>query len=80
MALELRPTCERCDRALPHQSTDAMICSYECTFCGPCAEAMQGVCPSCGGGLERRPARGTGQIADGREVPPADARAVAPSA
>ena len=28
--LELRPTCEHCNRALPPQSTEARICSYEC--------------------------------------------------
>ncbi|MCY7286349.1 MAG: DUF1272 domain-containing protein, partial [Cyanobacteria bacterium CAN_BIN43] len=31
--LELRPTCEHCNRALPPDSVDAQICTYECTFC-----------------------------------------------
>jgi uncharacterized protein len=30
--LELRPTCEQCNKALPPASLEARICSYECTF------------------------------------------------
>jgi hypothetical protein len=56
MALELRPSCERCDTPLPHDAA-ATICSYECTFCVPCAEAMAHVCPNCGGELVARPRR-----------------------
>lgn len=56
MALELRPACERCGAALPHDA-DARICSYECTFCPACAEAMASVCTNCGGELVRRPRR-----------------------
>ncbi len=56
--LELRPTCEHCNRALPPDSSDARICSYECTFCADCVENVIGnVCPNCGGGFERRPIR-----------------------
>jgi hypothetical protein len=56
--LELRPTCENCNRALPPASTEARICSYECTFCAPCAEGiLLGVCPNCGGGFAPRPVR-----------------------
>jgi Protein of unknown function (DUF1272) len=33
MALELRPNCEYCDKDLPPASTEARICTYECTFC-----------------------------------------------
>ena len=33
MTLELRPNCEYCDVDLPPQSTEARICTYECTFC-----------------------------------------------
>ncbi|MBL8368249.1 MAG: DUF1272 domain-containing protein, partial [Candidatus Accumulibacter sp.] len=29
--LELRPNCECCDRDLPPESPEAMICSFECT-------------------------------------------------
>ena len=56
--LELRPTCENCNRALPPAAADAMICSFECTFCGPCVtDILHNVCPNCGGGFERRPMR-----------------------
>ena len=56
--LELRPTCEHCNKALPPDSTEARICTYECTFCASCVENVIGnVCPNCGGGFERRPVR-----------------------
>ena len=56
--LELRPSCECCDRDLPPESPDARICTYECTFCAECVEErLGGVCPNCGGGFERRPVR-----------------------
>lgn len=56
--LELRPTCEQCNKALPADALDARICSYECTFCAACAEAvLQNVCPNCGGGFAPRPIR-----------------------
>jgi hypothetical protein len=56
--LELRPTCEHCNVALPPDSTDARICSYECTFCATCVErVLHNVCPNCGGGFVQRPVR-----------------------
>lgn len=56
--LELRPSCEACGRELPPDSTEAMICSFECTFCGACVETLlMNVCPNCGGGLCPRPIR-----------------------
>ena len=58
MALELRPNCEHCDADLPPWSTEAMICSYECTFCASCVEqVLHDVCPNCGGGFTPRPIR-----------------------
>ena len=57
MPLELRPNCECCDSDLPPASQDAWICTYECTFCTPCAEKLNHVCPNCGGNLVRRPVR-----------------------
>ncbi len=56
MALEMRTRCERCDTPLDPAAT-ARICSYECTFCPACTEAMAGVCPNCGGELVVRPRR-----------------------
>ena len=56
--LELRPTCEHCNKALPPDSLEARICSYECTFCADCVDkALANVCPNCGGGFEPRPIR-----------------------
>jgi hypothetical protein len=56
--LELRPTCEHCNKALPPASLEARICSYECTFCATCVESVLGnVCPNCGGGFVPRPVR-----------------------
>lgn len=56
--LELRPSCEHCDKALPPHATDARICSYECTFCADCVEGLlRNVCPNCGGGFMPRPVR-----------------------
>jgi uncharacterized protein len=58
MALQLRPNCEYCDKDLPPASTEARICSYECTFCADCAESKPGnLCPNCGGGFVTRPIR-----------------------
>ncbi len=55
--LDLRPNCECCGADLPPAS-DARICSFECTFCGPCADGLlMGVCPNCGGNLVARPVR-----------------------
>ena len=56
--LELRPVCENCGKKLPNESTEAMICTYECTFCADCvSEILFNVCPNCGGGFEKRPSR-----------------------
>jgi uncharacterized protein len=56
--LLIKPNCECCDRDLPPSSLDAMICSFECTFCRECATTrLQGKCPNCGGELVRRPVR-----------------------
>lgn len=58
MALQLRPNCEYCDKDLPAAARDAMICSYECTFCADCvAQHLHNVCPNCGGGFVPRPVR-----------------------
>lgn len=61
--LELRPGCECCDRDLPADSPDALICSFECTFCRDCAgQRLHGICPNCGGELVRRPIRPAGKL------------------
>ena len=55
--LQLRPNCECCDKDLPPQA-DALICTYECTFCATCVDdVLENVCPNCGGGFVPRPIR-----------------------
>ena len=62
--LLLKPSCECCDIDLPPESVDARICSFECTFCAPCADGrLAGHCPNCGGELLRRPRRPAGKLA-----------------
>ncbi|TMU56494.1 DUF1272 domain-containing protein [Flagellimonas algicola] len=56
--LEIRPNCEHCNKELPNTSTEAMICSFECTYCSTCAiEIFENVCPSCAGNFVPRPIR-----------------------
>ena len=56
--LELRPTCENCNKSLPTDSLEAQICSFECTFCSTCVDTiLSNVCPNCGGGFASRPIR-----------------------
>ena len=56
--LELRPSCECCDKDLPPESTEAVICSFECTFCLSCATGvLNNRCPNCGGNFVPRPVR-----------------------
>ena len=73
--LELRPNCECCDRDLPPDA-EAMICSFECTFCRSCAEGVLARrCPNCGGELVRRPIRPAAKLA---KFPAATTRKVKP--
>lgn len=55
--LELRPCCENCAVLLPPDSVEAMICTFECTFCRSCVEKLSNICPNCGGGFQLRPVR-----------------------
>jgi uncharacterized protein len=57
MALAMRPDCERCGVDLPADNGGAFICSFECTFCAVCADALDERCPNCGGELLDRPTR-----------------------
>ena len=76
--LELRPTCENCNKPLPPDSLEARICSYECTFCADCVEnKLHDVCPNCGGGFTPRPIRPATEWRPGLSVakrPPSDKR------
>lgn len=56
--LELRPNCECCGKDLPPNAEEAVICSFECTFCTVCSEQLlSNTCPHCGGNLSKRPIR-----------------------
>ena len=64
--LELRPTCEHCSKSLPPNSSEAMICSFECTFCAACVhDLLHNVCPNCGGGFTARPVRPSHDLKNG---------------
>ena len=54
--LEMRPSCERCGRALGH-ADEAYVCSFECTFCPACEAGLGSTCPNSVGELVRRPKR-----------------------
>ena len=70
--LALRPNCEHCDRDLPPDADNAMICTFECTFCSDCvATEYSGVCPNCGGNFECRPIRPAALL---EKYPPSDKR------
>ena len=74
--LELRPNCEYCDTDLPPASTEARICSFECTFCATCVEQkLGGLCPNCGGELLARPRRPASKLANN---PPSSTRVYKP--
>lgn len=72
--LELRPNCEKCDADLPPDSTEAMICTFECTFCIDCVDTeLNRECPNCGGNFERRPIRPAGLL---DKYPPSGKRVI----
>ena len=61
--LAIRPNCEHCGKNLTYNDKDAMICSFECTYCKVCAlELFENVCPSCGGNFVPRPIRPTAML------------------
>ena len=62
--LDLRPNCECCNKDLSPEAPDAMICSFECTFCRDCTETtLGGQCPNRGGELVARPIRSAKKLA-----------------
>jgi uncharacterized protein len=60
--LEMRPDCERCGLDLPAHQPGAFICSFECTFCALCSDALDEHCPNCGGELIDRPTRAKAKL------------------
>ena len=74
--LELRPCCENCAKELPFDSHEAMICSFECTFCITCVQdILNGICPNCGGNFEKRPIRPKNKLT---EYPASQIRIIKP--
>ena len=74
--LEMRPGCEACDKDLAPDTSEARICSFECTFCADCVDTrLLGVCPNCGGGFAPRPIRPAGKLANN---PPSTTRVFKP--
>lgn len=55
--LQIRPTCENCNKNLPYNSIEANICTFECTYCDDCVKKLKEVCPNCGGNFTKRPIR-----------------------
>lgn len=75
--LELRPSCECCDKNLPPAAEDAMICTFECTFCRDCVEnRVGGRCPNCGGNFAPRPVRPAWMLV---QHPPSSVRVLNPA-
>ncbi|MCY3973448.1 MAG: DUF1272 domain-containing protein [Candidatus Dadabacteria bacterium] len=58
--LEMKNECLQCNIKL-EPASDAMICSYECTYCLQCASENNGICKNCGGDLQLRPKRKQGE-------------------
>ena len=54
--LKMKSACEKCNQSIL-ASESARICSYECTYCESCAQAMSYICPNCSGELVARPRR-----------------------
>jgi len=74
--LELRPNCECCDVDLPPEAENALICSFECTFCTDCARTrLSGRCPNCSGELVTRPRRPASRL---RKFPASTTRVLKP--
>ncbi len=74
--MELRLNCENCDKPLPNGSKEAMICTFDCTFCKACVDViLMNVCPNCGGGFEKRPARPKELL---EKYPPSDIKVLKP--
>ena len=57
--LEMRDVCEKCSAQL-NEAGEAVICSFECTFCVNGGQLMDHRGPNCGGELVMRPRRVAG--------------------
>ncbi len=74
--MEIRLNCENCDKLLPNGDNNAMICTFDCTFCAECVDkVLFNVCPNCGGGFEKRPTRPKQYLA---KYPPSNEKILKP--
>ena len=55
--LDMKTECLVCETELAHNS-EALICSYECTYCKKCGKELAFTCKNCNGELLTRPKRG----------------------
>jgi uncharacterized protein len=66
--LELRaPTVSAVIAICRREAADAMICSFERTWCAECAQTL-GVCPNCGGNFTPRPIRPVAALLDSSTI------------
>ena len=54
--LEMKDECLECHSELSH-SSEAHVCSYECTYCVSCFLKQNQICKNCNGELVLRPKR-----------------------
>ncbi|MFL2558363.1 MAG: DUF1272 domain-containing protein [Arenicellales bacterium] len=52
----MKNECLDCNCTLSNTS-EAHVCSYECTYCSTCAEQRGFICKNCDGDLQQRPRR-----------------------
>jgi hypothetical protein len=57
LMLDMKTECLVCETELAHNS-EALICSYECTYCMKCGKELAFTCKNCNGELLTRPKRG----------------------
>jgi hypothetical protein len=50
---QVKNACEKCGKTLAPPAP-AQCCSFQCTFCPDCADALKHVCPNCSGELTAR--------------------------
>ena len=48
-----KAACEKCGNLLP-DPLEGLACSFQCTYCAPCADDLKMVCPNCSGSLAAR--------------------------
>jgi|GEM_PF-380400 len=69
----LKRHCECCSKELLPDSAQAVVCSFDCTYCTDCAERKLGYrCPNCAGELRPRPRRKWDSSTEEHEEPAVD--------